>query len=142
MGINGKLQFWKKQNSGANAIIGKEPGSLVNFPGNVGDAFQPDSAGDMLIIAGYGADQGAACKLLFEIPAMLLEGSVDRAAAVHCSRDGDEELYFLVLDSTSGKVDIICEDDVPLTVVEFTRSYADVLSLIANDQKLTRPLIQ
>jgi len=142
MGFSGKSQFWKKNNSGTNLVLVSDAGQLAQIPQVVEGAIEEYATGEQFIEAGLTAAEQAGCKLLFEIPAMLMENTGDRAAAVHCTRNGGDELFFMVLDSTSGAVSLVAEEEVPATVADFTRSYAGVLSMMASDQSLSSTRLQ
>ncbi|MGI9400379.1 MAG: hypothetical protein ACR2O0_03915 [Rhizobiaceae bacterium] len=142
MGFKGKSQFWKKNRSGTNLVLVSDSSQLAEIPHIVEGAIEENASDEQFLEAGLTAAEQAGCMLLFEIPAMLMENNGDRAAVVHCTRDGSDELFFMVLDSTSGEVSLVAEEEVPETVADFTRSYAGVLSLMANVQSLSSSRLQ
>lgn len=142
MGFNGKPQFWKKNGASTNLVLVSDANQLAQLPQVVEGAIEEYASGEQFIEAGLTAAEQAGCKLLFEIPAVLMENTGDRAAAVHCTRDGGDELFFMILDSTSGAVSLVAEEEVPETVSDFTRSYAGVLAMMASDQSLSSSRLQ
>ncbi len=142
MGYNDKTQSWKKNGSGTNLVLVSDSGQLAEIPPVVEGTIEEYVNEEHFMEAGLTAAEQAGCRLLFEIPAVLMENTGDRAAAVHCSRDGGDALFFVVLDSTSGAVCLVAEEEVPETVADFTRSYAGVLAMMASDQSLSSARLQ
>jgi hypothetical protein len=112
----------------------------LNVPKAMERALQDMSIGEKFFDAVSHAAENAGCSMLFEIPAMLLGGKGDRAAAISCGPAQD--LMFIVFDSKTGKISVISASEVPETVLDFTRSYAGVLGMIASDRNVTAPLLQ
>jgi len=111
-----------------------------NAPKAMERALQDISIGEKFFDAVSHAAENAGCSMLFEIPAMLLGGTGDRAAAIDCGPA--QELMFIVFDSKTGTISVIAAGEVPETVLDFTRSYAGVLGMIASDRTVTAPLLQ
>jgi hypothetical protein len=111
-----------------------------NAPKAMEEALRDVSIGEKFFDAVSHAAENAGCSMLFEIPAMLLGGKGDRAAAISCGPAQD--LMFIVFDSKNRKINVISASEVPETVLDFTRSYAGVLGMIASDRTVTAPLLQ
>jgi hypothetical protein len=126
--------------SGRN-IVGRPSNVLpLRTPRALEMALRDLTMGEKFLDAVNRAAENAGCSMLFEIPAILLGGKGDRAAAIACGPTQD--LMFIVFDSESGTISVISADEVPETVLDFTRSYAGVLGMIANDRTVIAPLLQ
>lgn len=97
------------------------------------------SLGDRFFDTVFRAACRAGCELLFEIPSVLFQEASSRAAAL---RDGEEGIFFVLFSESEGAVSIVDAAEVHASVVDFTRSYAGVLSLMRNDRALVTPLLQ
>ena len=84
----------------------------------------------------------AGCELLFEIPAALFAGPASLSAAMRRRSENGAQLFFILFNAADGTIRIMEESEVGASVLEFTRSYAGVLGLIANDKRLITPLLQ
>lgn len=111
-----------------------------NYPRALHRALNGVTPGDQFFDAVSRAAENAGCQMLFEIPAILLHGNGDRAAAVAGGPEYD--LIFIVFDSKNGEIMVISAAEAPATVLDFTRSYAGVLGMIASDRTVTAPLLQ
>jgi hypothetical protein len=111
-----------------------------SYPKALQRALNGVTPGDQFFTAVSRAAENAGCHMLFELPAMLLHGNGDRAAAIACGPDHD--LIFIVFDSANGEIMVISSAEAPETVLDFTRSYAGVLGMIASDRNVTAPLLQ
>ncbi|MEC9342245.1 MAG: hypothetical protein VYD64_00215 [Pseudomonadota bacterium] len=90
----------------------------------------------------FSAAHQAGCELLFEVPGALFSDPGGRSAAMRCGSRQDAELFFILFNAADGAIRVLEESDVPESVLDFTRSYAGVLGLIAGDRRLTAPLLQ
>jgi hypothetical protein len=111
-----------------------------NAPKAMEKALQDVSVGEKFFEAVSRAAENAGCALLFEIPAILIGGKGDRAAAIAFGPSPD--LMFIVFNSKTGAIAVISAGEVPETVLDFTRSYAGVLGMIASDRTVVAPLLQ
>ncbi|MCU0790473.1 MAG: hypothetical protein MUE79_05395 [Nitratireductor sp.] len=116
------------------------PRTIRTWPRAIRKALDEVPGTDRFFDAVNRAAENAGCKMLFEIPAMLLRGEGDRAAAISCG--GEQDIIFIVFDSRNGEIVVISAGEAPETVLDFTRSYAGVLGMIASDRKVTAPLLQ
>lgn len=121
----------------AEAEISRSP-----FSEALGQAFDDASLNEEFFGTAFRAARQAGCELLFEIPSVLLSDPVGRAAAISCGEGAEAELFFLLFNAGNGSITIIEASEVPDSVLDFTRSYAGVLSMIGSDRKLIAPLIQ
>ena len=109
------------------------------LPQFLNEALDDLSLSDQFFDAAFRAAEQAGCQLLFEIPGLLFEGPGDRAAAIACGDGGREtELLFLVFEEARNVVTVVAGEEVPDIVIEFTRSYAGVLAMIASDRRPPR----
>lgn len=117
-------------------------------PARLSDALLTDntgiSLGDSFFDTVFRAAMQAGCELLFEIPPALFDGKSSRAAALRgrAGPTGEEELFFVLFNEKRCAVTIVEATEAGESVVDFTRSYASVLSLIGSDSRLVRPVIQ
>lgn len=129
---------------GTPAAAGQAPATtrrtVRGWPRAIRKALEEVPANDQFFDAVNRAAENAGCSMLFEIPAILLHGKGDRAAAIACGPDQD--IIFIVFDSHNGEIVVISAAEAPATVLDFTRSYAGVLGMIASDRKVTAPLLQ
>jgi hypothetical protein len=136
--VNGQMQHAVSQD-------GTDRGYTNDRP-NVGDRIgqQPDDGdlGMQFLDTVFNAARIAGCELLFEIPSALFSEPQDRAAAMRYGTHEDAELFFILFNATNGAIRLLDEGEVPVAVLDFTRSYAGVLGMIAGDRRLTAPLLQ
>lgn len=126
--------------STSTSLVAPLPPGIAGLPEALVAAFSHLSLGDQFFDAVNRAALQSGCEMLFEIPAVLLNGRGDRAAAISCGAGDD--LLFIAFDTGKGSIFAIAANEVPETVLDFTRSYAGVLGLIACDRKVTSPLLQ
>ena len=127
--------------AGTPPIAGRSANVLpLRTPKVLEKALRDLSIGEKFLDAVNRAAENAGCSMLFEIPAILLGGKGDRAAAIACGPA--QELMFIVFDSKTGTIRVISAGEVPETVLDFTRSYAGVLGMIASDRTVIAPLLQ
>lgn len=126
--------------SASTGLAASLPPGIASLPEALAAAFSQLSLGDQFFDAVNKAALQSGCEMLFEIPAVLFNGRGDRAAAISCGAGDD--LLFIAFDTGKGSIFAIAANEVPETVVEFTRSYACVLGLIACDRNVTSPLLQ
>ncbi len=119
----------------------ESPNLPAALPAALHKAMRGLSLGDHFFEAGYRAAKQAGCKLLFEIPARLVEDAGERAAAIHYCRNGADVVLFLVARKQPGEIAIVFESEAPAGVADFTRSYAEVLGLIASDETLRQRIV-
>ncbi|GIL02074.1 MAG: hypothetical protein BroJett030_19730 [Alphaproteobacteria bacterium] len=103
------------------------------------------SMGDRFLDTVLRAARQVGCEFLFEVPSVLFGPLNSRAAALRDGADGadgDAGLFFVLLSEREAAVSIVEAAEVSDNVVDFTRSYAGVLSLIGNDQRIVTPLLQ
>lgn len=100
------------------------------------------SMGDRFLDTVLRAARQVGCEFLFEVPSVLFGPQNSRAAALRDGADGDAGLFFVLLSEREAAVSIVEAAEVSDNVVDFTRSYAGVLSLIGNDQRIVTPLLQ
>jgi len=100
------------------------------------------SLGDQFFEAAYRAAEQAGCEMLFEIPSLFLSDPEGRAAAIRCGNADEAELFFFVFRPESQSIRVVSASEAPETVIEFTRSYAGVLSMIRADRQIVSPLLQ
>jgi hypothetical protein len=110
------------------------------WPGAIRKAYGEVQPNDRFFDAVNRAAENAGCRMLFEIPAMLLHGNGDRAAAIACG--AEEDIIFIVYDSENGEIVVISANEAPGMVLDFTRSYAGVLGMIASGRQVVAPLPQ
>lgn len=107
-----------------------------------GEALNGEALGKQFLSTVHKAAQQAGCELLFEIPSALFQDPAGRSAAMRFGGHGEAELFFILFNAANGAIRVMEEGEVPAIVLDFTRSYAGVLGLIAVDRKLTAPLLQ
>lgn len=122
--------------------VGARAATEAQFPNALQHAFDHVCLDSAFFDRASRAARQAGCELLFEIPSVLLSDPVGRAAAIRCGEEADAELFFLLFKSGSGEIAIIEASEVAESVLDFTRSYAGVLSLIGSDRRLVAPLLQ
>lgn len=99
------------------------------------------SASERFFQAACEAACNAGCELLFEVPNAVFEQQSDRAVAIR-KKASRSSLCFLLMRPEEGVVSIITATEAPQMAIEFTQAYANVLSLMASDGKVTAPLLQ
>lgn len=95
------------------------------------------SLGDQFFEAAWRAAKQAGCELLFEIPSLLFRDPRGRAAAIRCGNLEEAELFFFVFNPDSQSIRVVAGAEAPPSLIEFTRSYAGVLNLIARERAAT-----
>lgn len=108
-----------------------ESDPISDLPELLEAALAEMASGDQFIDSMRNAAQAAGCAMLFEIPAMLLQGKPGRAAAI-CHGE-TQELYFVMFDAQEGAIAVLASEDVDPNAIAFTRSYAGVLGMLAFD---------
>jgi len=101
-----------------------------------------DDFGEGFFDTVFNAARLSGCELLFEIPSALFHEPQGRAAAMRFGARADAELFFILFNAGNDAIRILEEGDVPAAVLDFTRSYAGVLGLIAVDKRLTALSLQ
>lgn len=119
-----------------------EAGSGERLPQELARMLEANSPGQGFAGSVAQAARKAGCEMLFEIPCGLIGDPAGSAAALARGTDGEAELFFIVFNTSNSEIRILEEGDAPEAVLDFTRSYAGVLGLIAVDHRLTAPLIQ
>jgi hypothetical protein len=142
-GFGAFIRFSRPHNSKPERNKPDRPAPDVQsaLPDALHHELQKLSFDDRFFDIGYHAALKVGCEMLFEVPAILIEPKGDRCAAIQCRQKGGDELFFLVFEAARGTISIINENEVSQTVLDFTRSYAGVLGMIANDRKVVKPLI-
>lgn len=75
------------------------------------------------------AAQNAGCEFLFEIPASLFGFEETQAAAVRLNTfENDDQLAFILCNENTGQIHVLSNDETPIRVRQFVKSYANVLS--------------
>ena len=100
------------------------------------------SLGDQFFEAAHRAAEQAGCEMLFEIPSLFLADPEGRAAAIRCGNAEEAEFFFFVFRPNSQSIRVVAASEAPETVLDFTRSYAGVLSMLRADRQAVLPLLQ
>lgn len=108
-----------------------EAGPVSDLPELLEAALAEMASGDQFIDSMRNAAEAAGCAMLFEIPAVLLQGKQGRAAAI-CHGE-TQELYFVMFDAQEHAIAVMASEDVDPGAIAFTRSYAGVLGMLAFD---------
>jgi len=81
------------------------------------------------------AAQNAGCEFLFEIPASLFGFEETRAAAVRLNTfENDDQLAFILCNKNTGQIHVLSNDETPIRVRQFVKSYANVLSFFKTSE--------
>jgi len=71
------------------------------------------------------------CRFLFEFPAMLIDREADKAAVILCPDEKNFSLVFLVYQQKQARIRIVESGDAPMSLVDFSWSFARVLSFLS-----------
>jgi hypothetical protein len=131
-----------QQEPGSGTAIDKRRRSKAQPPRNyeemlpqaVAATLSGISLGDQFFEAAWRAARQAGCELLFEIPSLLFRDPAGRAAAIRCGNLEEAELFFFIFNPQSQSIRVVAGSEAPQGLIEFTRSYAGVLDLIARNR--------
>jgi len=119
-----------------------EAGLAGEMPEVLNHDAEADLLGERFFETVFRAAAQSGCELLFEIPAALFGDPAFLSAAMRSQSESGSQLFFVLFNTTNGAVRIMEEGEVGESVLDFTRSYASVLGLIASDRRLVTPLLQ
>lgn len=77
-------------------------------------------------------------EMLFELPGVMFGEQEARAAALQGS--DEDQLCFLVVSGDGNSINAITAEEAPSAVLQFAAAYAQVLRLIASDNRITGQL--